>query len=669
MGNLNRITELVFASDNKACFIERERILTRLEAELRDDDGTDKYARILSKLLSEVSTPVQECDYFVGRAVEALPDEGMKAPSWLLYSNGHMSFDYAKVLAVGLKGILSDIEASAQRKGDRESLDFAKNSRIVVEAVRDFADRYAESAERAGKSEAARALRIVPFEPAYDFYSALQGMWILHMIASCYVGSRDYAFGRFDRYMLPFYRRALAEGKTREELTELLAGFMIKCNEICGRTAHNYRQKPVHCHSAKQYFNIGGEDSNEFSAVVLDAMKLFDLAQPQVIVMLDPVSDPEFADKTFEALAVLKSRMNIYNYRQIKQTLMSDDFSEEIARDFTYSACCTFDLNWHSIRMEHYTPVPQIFVKALHDAEYTDLEELLSAFKAELTADIQKFSNEIMAGKDPDTARREFVFDSLFLTDSAMECRYPCDGKAKYNTLNVFCPGTATIGDSLMILDKLVFREKRFTYAEFAAILKDDFRGHEDLRREILQTVRFGNDAEIDRYTVMAANAFLDAADAVHLFDNFYMAKSFYSLERDNSWSRQVGATPDGRKSGEPFSENQSPTYGADKCGLTALLKSVAKLPFGRTVAGGLNLTFSREMTPELLKALVTTYFEMGGIHVGISVVNAETLKDAMVNPRQYRSLTVRLYGFSEYFISLPEWQQLAILKRTEYEG
>ena len=57
----------------------------------------------------------------------------------------------------------------------------------------------------------------------------------------------------------------------------------------------------------------------------------------------------------------------------------------------------------------------------------------------------------------------------------------------------------------------------------------------------------------------------------------------------------------------------------------------------------------------------------MGGLHIGISVINRETLLDAMENPEKYKSLTVRLYGFSEYFISLPKWQQIAVLNRTEY--
>jgi formate C-acetyltransferase len=138
-------------------------------------------------------------------------------------------------------------------------------------------------------------------------------------------------------------------------------------------------------------------------------------------------------------------------------------------------------------------------------------------------------------------------------------------------------------------------------------------------------------------------------------------------LERENSTCAALGAPPDGRKSGTPFGENQSPSYGADKKGITALLKSLGKLPFDRTATGGLNLTFSKKVSADILQALVISYFQLGGLHVGISVIDREMLLDAMERPERYKSLTVRLYGFSEYFVSLPEWQQIAILNRTEY--
>jgi formate C-acetyltransferase len=303
----------------------------------------------------------------------------------------------------------------------------------------------------------------------------------------------------------------------------------------------------------------------------------------------------------------------------------------------------------------------------LHSKDFSSLEQLLSAFEGAVKNEVRWFIDASQNGADPERARQVFVLDGILLSDSAAECRYPCDGRSKYHVLNLFCPGVATIGDSLMVLDKLVFRENRYSYREFMQILRDNYEGHEALLEEIKGYTMFGNDTDADAYTVMAANAILDAIETEEHHENHYLIPGFYSLERDVNWASQVDATPNGRKAGEHFSENQSPSYGADQCGITALLKSVSKLPFDRAVAGGLNLTFSRNMSPEVLRALVVSYFQLGGLHVGITVLDRKTLADAMIHPEKYQSLTVRLYGFSEYFVSLPKWQQLAILNRTEY--
>lgn len=668
MGNLSELKAMVFRSDDRACFIERERILAAQEREMADYEAPDRPARIFAKLMAGASTPICPHDYFAGRMVEALPDQGMQAPNVLICSPGHMSPDYERLLRLGLGGILAQIEATAARKGDAQSAEFAANARIVVTAIRDYARRYADAARGMGLPQMAQALERVPYEPAYDFYSALQSVWLIHMIASCYVGARDYAFGRFDQYMLPYYRQALAEGCTEEALTELLAGFFMKTNEICGRATHNHECKPIRCQASKQYVNIGGEAPNEFSFTVLNAARLANMAQPQIVVLLQPEADPRFTDAVFEALAVLTDKMNIYNYSPIVAALVRKGIPLDVAKDFTYSACCTFDLNYHSFRREYFVPVPQIFLEVLHRQEYDSLEALTEQFRQALTADMQRYADLAQRPYPMARARKAFVLDSLLLTDSAVNCRYPCDGESRFNVLNLFCPGVATIGDSLMVLDKLVFREKRYTYRQFSQILQENYVNHKELRREILGCTMFGNDdPDVDRYTALAGKIFLDAADELELKANYYAAPGFYSLERDNTWREQVGATPNGRLAGEPFSENQSPTYGADKQGLTALLKSLGRLPFDRTVTGGLNLTFSRNMTPENLQALVLAYFQMGGLHAGISVIDRDTLIDAMARPEKYQSLTVRLYGFSEYFVSLPVWQQLAILERTEY--
>lgn len=671
MERFNILRELVLATDNKACFIERERILGKIEQEMKEYDEPDRFAIILSRLLSEVSTPIHECDYFAGRVLEALPDKGFENCNGLLGSLAHLSMDYEKLLRRGFGGILEDIKVNADRLGDEESQIFAHNCEIIVMAIRDYANRYAVEAEKMGKAEMALALRRVPYEPAYDFYSALQSIWLTHMIASCYVGGRDYAFGRFDIYMLPFYEQALADGKSKAELTELLAGFLVKANEICGRAAHDYAPKPIPSNSSKQYLTLGGEQVNVFSSVILDAAMIYDMPQPQMTVLLKPEADEKFTEKVFEALSVLVDKLHVYNYDLVLNNLLRIGLPEDIAKEFTYSGCCTMDFHYHTMRREHYVPVPQIFVEALHKQEYQTFDEVFQGFVEGLRQYITMIVGHMQYPYSPIETRRQFGLDAMLTADGSERCRCFSDTNAPYNALNLFCPGIATVGDSLMVLDKLVFTDKEYSYREFMKILDENYENHEELRQRILSLERFGNDSENDKYTVMAANAFVNIVDSVKeqklIKENFYAVGGFYSLNRDNRWRPEIAATPDGRKANDPISENQSPTYGADKKGITAMLKSVAKLPFDRASAGGLNVTFSKKVAPEILQALVLSYFELGGLHVGTSVIDRATLEDAMENPEKHKSLTVRVYGFSEYFTSLDEQRQLAVLNRTEY--
>ena len=71
---------------------------------------------------------------------------------------------------------------------------------------------------------------------------------------------------------------------------------------------------------------------------------------------------------------------------------------------------------------------------------------------------------------------------------------------------------------------------------------------------------------------------------------------SFYTLFNHQRFGRETGATPDGRLSGEPLSENQSAVYGCDKQGVTALLHSVLALPHYLCGAGGFNLRLALEL-------------------------------------------------------------------------
>ena len=134
-----------------------------------------------------------------------------------------------------------------------------------------------------------------------------------------------------------------------------------------------------------------------------------------------------------------------------------------------------------------------------------------------------------------------------------------------------------------------------------------------------------------------------------------------------------TAATPDGRFAGEPLAEAISPKQGLDKHGPTAYIKSAAKLPQIDIGNGDqLNIKFTKTVmqNPEgaaKIRALIETYFKLGGMQVQFNVVSADTLHDAQARPEEYKDLIVRIAGFSAAFVELAKNVQDDFIRRTEH--
>jgi len=131
----------------------------------------------------------------------------------------------------------------------------------------------------------------------------------------------------------------------------------------------------------------------------------------------------------------------------------------------------------------------------------------------------------------------------------------------------------------------------------------------------------------------------------------------------------RVGATPDGRHKGEPLCDSIASIRGKAVKGPTAMLKSASRLP--QNLADGisvLNLTLQKNSVNKTLRALVDSYFAMGGIQVQVTVTSAEELRDAMEHPERHGDLIVRVGGYSEYFVNLTPELKRAVLERNIHE-
>jgi formate C-acetyltransferase len=234
--------------------------------------------------------------------------------------------------------------------------------------------------------------------------------------------------------------------------------------------------------------------------------------------------------------------------------------------------------------------------------------------------------------------------------------------------------GMASVIDSLAAVEQIVFRDQQITLPELVEILRNNFAGHDDLQVRLARRMpKFGNDiAWVDELGAKVVNIFCDEVKRVNGPEYVYQFYPCISTDRDfTGMGLHVGATPDGRRAGQQVSENQSPSEGADVEGLTALLNSAARLPFHRITGGPLNLRIhpsavKGENGLDMFASLLDTYFAKGGMQAQINVMSREQLLDAQQHPHKYKSLCVRVTGYSAYFVQMGKKAQDELIHRTE---
>jgi len=131
---------------------------------------------------------------------------------------------------------------------------------------------------------------------------------------------------------------------------------------------------------------------------------------------------------------------------------------------------------------------------------------------------------------------------------------------------------------------------------------------------------------------------------------------------------KEVGATPDGRRAGEPIAHGANPRPGfRDDGAPTALVKAIAAIQpgYGNTAPVQLELDPGIAQSDDAVDAitsLILGHFALGGTLLNVNIVDAEQVLAAHEDPSRYPDLVVRVTGFTAYFATLsPEFRQLAV--------
>lgn len=675
---------------------------------------------------TKVALQSQVFEYWKGKQVynritEVLPpemqqltDEGVFFHYYLNRAIGHITADYESVLTKGFLEIKSQAQAKLatvdyENPESLNQIHLWRAMSLCCDAAIRFPERYAQEAERlaametdtARKSELtqmAEICRWVPAHPARTFHEAVQSFWCVHLILNLETNGYAIGPGRFDQYMHPFLRADLDAGRIRrEQAWELLACLWIKFNELTvvkeGSTA-----KASTTYNDFQNLNLAGltaqgkDATNELSYLCLDVAGTLLLPQPQVSALISEKTPNDFLIKACEVIRTGLGMPSVFNHDEIIQALLHKGKSLEDARRGGINGCVELVVPGKDyMASSGYISIPKCLELALNNGvnpltgnqlgpatgqaqEFESFEQLIEAFR-------QQMANAIQSKVTYDSIARQVYaqycpvpFTSLLVQGCMEKGRDYHDGGAQYNLPLICGVGTGTIADSLAAIRQVVYEEKQVSLEEFVKALRANFVGYERLRQKVLNRApKWGNcDDRVDTLAHDIVAMFCDELAKHHNAEGVPYVANLIPTTTHVWFGALAGATPDGRLAGMPFSEGISPVQGMDRNGPTSIVRSMAHLDYVRCSGTLLNMKFHPsalvgEKSLTKFSDLIRTYFKLGGHHMQFNVLSADTLRAAQKNPDEYRTLVVRVAGYSDYFVRLSRDLQDEIISRTEH--
>lgn len=599
--------------------------------------------------------------------------------------DSHMAIDYGLLLSAGTEGVIKKIDGLLSQETDGEKAAFYRTARACMEAIGHHAEKYAEEAERvaatvedpAGKENlrvVAAICRKVPKYPATSFREAVQSVHFLTHCVSfnpfrfCF---QQYQLGHPDRYLWKYYEADLASGKIdREE-----AQFLLDCLGI----QINFRV----CNGLSCGYMVGGRDKNgvsvqnELTEMGMRVVEDIRLVYPSVGYCYTEDHDGKYLQTACRILAAGRSHPAIFNDDLITEGLRRYGVSEEEAHEYIHSTCVEITpvAASNAWVASPYTNMPGLLLQVMNEKDYDGFDELLAAFFATLDRKIAADHHDYNEARKVHRAKNMNPAVSCFVRDCLARGTDIERGGARYNWTMPSFVGIANLVDGLYAIKELVFVKKELSQEEYRAALADNFAHTEALRQHILNAIpKYGNDIdEVDAlFGVITEHIVAECKKYHGFYTESRWIPSAFCWMRHERFGSETGATPDGRQAGFPLGDGSGPCQGREKNGPTASLLSSTKWCHRDLIGGvAVNIKFSKSTLGEnslsVMERLIRTYMQRGGFELQINVIDRETLIDARRRPELYRDLVVRIGGYSDYFVTLPDGMQEELILRTEH--
>lgn len=427
---------------------------------------------------------------------------------------GHISVDYAKVLAKGFNGIIAEAEETMAR-AEKADPDYIKKNQfltaviIAAKAAIQYASHFAELAKRLASQTVdqqrkhellaiAANCEQVPAKPARNFYEALQSFWFVQAIIQIESNGHSISPMRFDQYMYPYYQQDIANGSiTPEAAQELLDCLWVKFNDV-NKVRDEGSTKAFGGYPMFQNLIVGGQSAegrdatNELSFMCLEATAHTKLPQPSISIRAWSQTPDELLLKASEVSRLGLGMPAYYNDEVIIPSLISRGVTLSDARDYGIIGCVEPQKGgktegWHDAAFFNMAKVleitinngvadgNQIGLKTGNFTSFTSFEELMAAYQKQMEYFVSKLTNADNCVDLAHGERAPLPFLSCMADDCISKGKSLQEGGAHYNFTGPQGVGVANVADSLMAIKKLVFEEKRITLQDLKEALDANF--------------------------------------------------------------------------------------------------------------------------------------------------------------------------------------------------
>ncbi|NBG88856.1 (2S)-3-sulfopropanediol dehydratase [Isachenkonia alkalipeptolytica] len=676
------------------------------------------------------------CRYWQGETVEDLINsrmtydqrKGSQAGEKVFVTNdyhfagvGHLAVDYEKLMKIGYNGLIEKARKAfeALKKEDPEydeKKDFLQAMIIMLEASKKYIARYGQLAEKHAARERdykrrheletmAKNCYQIAGAPPKTFWQAMQLFNFATTLIQIESNGHSISYGRMDQWLYPFYNADRQKGiLTKEFALELIEVEYVKMNNptklkdkstVVVRNGRGFGGESL---------TIGGVDprgkdaTNDLTMMMLEASAHTRMMNPWLCVRMHDQTPRELKIKTVECIRAGFGHPKVFNDGPAIEAMRKKGMSLEEARDYAVVGCVEPSLpgkefGWHGAGYVNAAKVLELVINGgscLNSEEaigpdtgslktYQEFDQVLKSMDQQFRYWCTQIRGSLDVIDHAHRARKPVPYVSALFEDCIESGKDLTEGGAKYNGTGPQVAGIATCADSLATIKQLVFEEKRYRGTELIQAVKDNWEGHEKLYALVNSSKvhHYGNDDdyadELFKYMFECYCRNLDVGKNPR--GGLYIP-GVYTVNANVGLGLNTNASLDGRKRGEPVSDNMGPVHTAggshDIAGPTALVNSVAKMDHSLATNGTLmNLRFPEDAVAgqegrDTLVSFIDEYLANQSMHVQFNIMSAKTMRAAQEKPQEYKDMLVRVAGYSAYFVELGKPLQEDLIQRTE---